>query len=43
VGEGIRFARSGASDDQQWWSNMIIAGYAVLDGSALFRIERLKI
>jgi len=43
VGKGIRLAGPGAGDDEQWWSDMIVAGDAMLDGSALLRIERLKI
>ena len=43
VGEGVRFARSGAGDDQQRCPDMIVGGNAVLDGATLFRVERLKI
>ena len=43
VGEGVCFARSRSGDDEQWWSDMTVAADAVLDGSALLRIKRLKI
>ena len=43
VGEGVRLARSGAGDDQQRCPDMAVATDAVLDGSALLRIKRLKI
>jgi hypothetical protein len=43
VGERIRLAGSRASNNQQRNSDMIVAGDAVLDGSALLWIERLKI
>jgi hypothetical protein len=43
VGERIRLAGSGSGNDEQRNSDMTVGGYAVLDGSALLRIERLKI
>ena len=43
VGERVRLAGPGAGDDQERSSDMAISSYAVLDGSTLFRIERLKI
>ncbi len=43
VGKGIRLARPGAGDYQQGSSDMIVGGDPVLDGSTLFRVERLKI
>jgi hypothetical protein len=43
VGEGVRLAGSRSCDDEQWWSDMTVVGDAVLDGSALLWIERLKI
>jgi hypothetical protein len=43
VGEGVRLARSGAGDDQERSPDTTVATDAVLDGSALLRIKRLKI
>ena len=43
MGEGIRLARSRPCDDKKWRSNVTVAGDAMLDGSALLWIERLKI
>jgi hypothetical protein len=43
VGKGIRLAGPGTGDDQQGSSDMAIDSDPVLDGSTLFRIERLKI
>ena len=43
VGKGIRLARSRPCDDEKWRSNVIVAGDAMLDSSALLRIECLKI
>ena len=43
VGKGIGLAGSGAGDDQQRSSDMTVGGDPVLDGSTLFRVERLKI
>jgi hypothetical protein len=43
VGKRVRLAGPGAGDDQQGSSDMTIGSYAVLDGSTLLRIERLKI
>jgi hypothetical protein len=43
VSKGIRLAGSRAGNDKQWWSDVAVARDAVLDGSALLRIERLKI
>jgi hypothetical protein len=39
----IRLARSRPSDDQQRLSDMAVRRHAVLDGPALFRIERIEI
>jgi len=39
VSERVRLARSSVSDDQQRYSDMAVAGDAMLDGSALRRIE----
>jgi hypothetical protein len=43
VGKSIRLAGSSAGDDQQGSSDMTVGGDPVLDGSTLFRVERLKI
>ena len=43
VSKGIRLAGSRAGNDKQWNSDMTVGGYAMLDGSALLRIKRLKI
>lgn len=43
VGKGVRLAGPGAGDNQQGSSDMTIGGDPVLDGSTLFRVERLKI
>jgi hypothetical protein len=43
VSKRIRLAGSGSGNDEQRNSNMTVGCYAVLDGSALLRIERLKI
>ena len=43
VGDGIRLAGPGTGDDQQRSPDMAVGGDPVLDGSTLFRIERLKI
>jgi hypothetical protein len=39
----IRLARSRTGNDKQWWSDVAVARDAVLDGSALLWVERLKI
>jgi hypothetical protein len=41
VGKGIRLARASTRDDQQGSSDVTVGSNAVLDGSTLFRIERL--
>ena len=43
MGKGIRLAGPGAGDDQKGSSDMTVGGDPVLDGSTLFRVERLKI
>jgi hypothetical protein len=43
VGKRVRLAGSRSCDDEEWWSDVIVAGDAMLDGSALLWIERLKI
>ena len=43
VGKGVRLARSRPCDDEKWRSDVIVTGDAMLDGSALLWIERLKI
>jgi hypothetical protein len=43
VGKGVRLAGPGACYDQKGASYVTIGGDAVLDSSALLRIERLKI
>jgi hypothetical protein len=43
MSEGIRLAGSRPCDDEKWRSNVIVAGDAELDRSALLWIERLKI
>jgi hypothetical protein len=43
VSKCIRLAGPGPGDDEQGSSDVTIGGDAVLDSSALLRIERLKI